>query len=238
MKQRLLFVEDEIDLGNVVKQYLEIMGFEVYWFKTAESAYEVYCDQKHFDLLLIDIQLPGSNGFELAEKVIRIDKYQPFLFLTARNEKKDRLQGLKLGADDYINKPFDIDELVLRIKNILRRHNVVVDPIQATKTTEEELFIGDVLFKRDLLKLIFPNNKEVQLTLREAELLEYLYLYSNRILKREDILMKLWGENDYFMGRSLDVFVSRLRKALLHSSEVRIENVYGVGFIFRIPKQP
>jgi len=234
MEYKLLFVEDEPDLGNVVKQYLEFMGFEVIWCKTACSAYNTYVKEPHFNLLLIDIQLPDYDGFELAEKVIEQNKNQAFLFLTARNEKKDRIQGLKIGADDYINKPFDVDELVLRIKNIIRRHTATSINPENFSESSGIVLIGDIRFQRALLKLSFPNKNEISLTPREAELLEYLHLHKNRILKREEILMQLWGENDYFLGRSLDVFISRLRKAFNHSSFVSIENVYGVGFIFNI----
>lgn len=234
MEHKLLFVEDESDLGNVVKQYLEFVGFEVHWYTNAQEAFIAYQKEPHFDLLLIDIQLPDYDGFELAEKITKINKDQSFLFLTARNEKKDRIYGLKIGADDYINKPFDIDELILRIKNIIRRNGSSKITQEVDQEILSDIIMGDLLFQKELLKLSFPKGKSVSLTLREAELLEYLYLNKNRILKREDILLQLWGENDYFLGRSLDVFISRLRKALHHSSAVSIDNVYGVGFIFSI----
>jgi len=234
MPYKLLFVEDEQDLGNVVKQYLEFMGFAVIWHTHAGKAYEDYKRDPTFNLLLIDIQLPDYDGFELAEKITQINTNQPFLFLTARNEKKDRIRGLKIGADDYINKPFDIDELVLRIKNIIRRNSSLVSASLDQQETVSRQAMGDLLFYKDLLKLTFPNKKTVTLTLREAQLLEYLHQHKNRILKREEILVHLWGENDYFLGRSLDVFISRLRKTLHHSKTVRIDNVYGVGFIFHV----
>lgn len=238
MEYKLLFVEDEADLGNVVKQYLAFMGFEVIWCKTAHNAYETYIQDPCFNLLLIDIQLPDYDGFELAEKIIKQNESQAFLFLTARNEKKDRIQGLKIGADDYINKPFDVDELVLRIKNIIRRHTATTINPENFSESSGIVLIGDIRFQRALLKLSFPNKNEISLTPREAELLEYLHLNKNRILRREEILTQLWGENDYFLGRSLDVFISRLRKAFNHSSFVSIENVYGVGFIFNISSVP
>ena len=123
MKHHILLVEDEQDLGHVVSEYLQVMDFLVTWQKTAEEAYASFCSKPgQYHILIIDVQLPGSNGFELAQRVIKINPGIPFLFLTARNEKKDRLFGLKIGADDYINKPFDIDELVLRIRNIIRRN--------------------------------------------------------------------------------------------------------------------
>lgn len=234
MKQHVLFVEDERDLGNVVKQYLELVGFEVTWCLNAQDALNIYQSTK-FHILILDIQLADYDGFELVEKIKSLNKNQSFIFVTARNEKNDRLRGLKIGADDYIVKPFDIDELVLRIKNILKRN----EPLELTEAlvstvNETELAIGDLTFKKDLLKLFLPNHSVISLTLREAQLLEYMFLHQNRILKRADILLELWGENDYFLGRSLDVFISRLRKALNHSSEVSIQNVYGVGYIFSI----
>ena len=230
MIKDILYIEDDNDLGNVVKQYLEIVGFNVSWYKTAESAYDTYVKNNDFDLLIVDIQLPGDNGFGFINKVIKLNPNQSFIFLTARNEKIDRINGLKLGADDYITKPFDIDELVLRINNILRR---IPENVATEESNSSCLKIGDVVFHRDLLKLSFTNLDEVQLTSREAELLLYLYRYSNRILSREEILTALWGENDYFMGRSLDVFISRLRKALSNSKSIQINNVYGVGFVFQ-----
>lgn len=231
MKHKVLFVEDEPDLGNVVKQYLEVMDFEIEWCMNGTNALNIFKEKSHeFSLLVIDIQLPGMDGFELAERINRIDSNIPFLFLTARNERKDRLHGLKLGADDYISKPFDIDELVLRIKNILRRNNATDknrQPIPATTC-------GDMVMNKEQFKISIANNKYVTLTQREFELLEYLFLHKNKILKREEILENLWGENDYFLGRSLDVFISRLRKHLSSSKKIAINSVYGVGFIFQV----
>lgn len=233
MQHKVLFVEDEIDLGNVVKQYLQLMDLEVDWHTTAEDAFLAFDRNKeNYDLLMIDVQLPGADGFELAKKFSQLDDKTPFLFLTARNEKKDRLLGLGLGADDYISKPFDIDELVLRIRNIIRRNK----PVEfSQKTISTDLKIGDITLHKDVFKLSIGNTpRKGSLTPREMELLEFLYQHRNSVLKREDILLQLWGENDYFLGRSLDVFISRLRKLLAASSKVKIENVYGVGFIFSV----
>lgn len=233
MKNKILFIEDQQDLGNVTKQYLEVMDFEVVWCTDGKEAYRVYSQNPaQFHLLIIDIQLPGMNGFDLAEKIISENDKVPFLFLTARNEKKDRLRGLKIGADDYISKPFDIDELVLRIRNILRRNHAA----DTHATANAAIVCGDLILNKDLLKLTIAGQKQIVLTLREAELLEYLCRHSNSVLKREDLLIELWGENDYFLGRSLDVFISRLRKLLAASGSVSIDNVYGVGFIFNVKK--
>ncbi|HEY1200879.1 MAG TPA: response regulator transcription factor [Niastella sp.] len=231
MKHKVLFVEDEPDLGNVVKQYLEVMDFEIEWCTNGTHALNVFKEKAHeFSLLVIDIQLPGMDGFELAERINRLDSNIPFLFLTARNEKKDRLHGLKLGADDYISKPFDIDELVLRIRNIIRRHNVT----ERNRQPIPSATCGDMVMNKEQFRISIANNKYVTLTQREFELLEYLFLHKNKILKREEILEDLWGENDYFLGRSLDVFISRLRKHLSSSKKIAINSVYGVGFIFQV----
>jgi DNA-binding response OmpR family regulator len=232
MKPKLLYVEDELDLGNVTKQYLEAMNFEVTWCTNGKNAYQEYLHREAtYGLVIIDIQLPDINGFELARKIVEHDKNAIFLFLTARKEKKDRLYGLDIGAMDYITKPFDIDELVLRIRNITRR----------TQSTDEKsqtdiIKIGNIALNKESLSLSVDGHVKTTLTLREAELLEYLYVHRNSIVKRADLLVRFWGENDYFMGRSLDVFISRLRKLLRHSSSgVRIENIYGVGFILSMP---
>lgn len=232
MEQTILLVEDEQDLGHVVSGYLQLMEFQVDWHKTAEEAFQAFgAAPERYHILVIDVQLPGEDGFELAKKVSELSPATPFLFLTARNEKKDRLFGLRLGADDYINKPFDIDELVLRIRNIIRRNTPAT-------ITSGSIRAGDLTLQKDMLKLMVKDaGKDISLTPREAQLLEYLFLNKNKVVKREDILVKIWGENDYFAGRSLDVFISRLRKQLSASQEVKIENVYGVGFIFNVKEE-
>lgn len=229
MNAKILLVEDEIDLGNVVKQYLELVGFEVDWAKNGKLAFD-QLQQLHssYQLIVIDVSMPVMDGFELANRIFEAGIQIPFLFLTARNEKADRLYGLKIGADDYISKPFDVDELVLRIKNIIRRYAAPETPQRPVITR------GDVEFNKDSLRLSIKNSNDIILTPREAELLLYLFEHENKILRREHILVQLWGKNDYFLGRSLDVFISRLRKHLNNSNCIRIENVYGVGFIFRV----
>lgn len=235
MRPKLLFIEDETDLGNVVKQYLEIMGFDVTWCTNGDSAFLAFTTHNSkFDLLIIDIQLPDISGFDLAKRIQQFSPEMSFLFLTARNEKQDRLFGLKIGADDYICKPFDIEELILRIKNIIRRNSNIHDAPALEDELDNNVSIGDIILKKDLLTLTISDRKPDSITLREAELLEYLCRHPNKILKREYILLELWGQNDYFLGRSLDVFISRLRKLLKYSSMVSIDNVYGIGFIFTV----
>jgi len=229
MKAKVLLVEDEADLGNVVKQYLEISDFEVDWLQNGRLAFEkIRKDPRHYHIVLIDVSMPEMDGFQLAEKIVGLGHDIAFLFLTARNEKADRLHGLKIGADDYITKPFDVDELVLRIRNIIRRIPA------ATPINRGAIVRGDVQFYKDTLKLHIGRQKEIVLTPRESELLDYLFRNENRVLRREEILTQLWGENDYFLGRSLDVFISRLRKHLSASKLISIDNVYGVGFVFNV----
>jgi DNA-binding response OmpR family regulator len=229
-KPKILLIEDETDLGNVVRQYLEISDFEVDWLTNGRLAYDrLVRDPVHYHLALIDVAMPEMDGFQLADKIVQLGMKLPFLFLTARNEKSDRLRGLKLGADDYICKPFDVDELVLRIRNIIKRNAGVTAGRPAMVIRRE-----DVVFEKDCFKLVIGGKKEIVLTPREAELLDFLFRHENRVLKREDILSQLWGENDYFLGRSLDVFISRLRKHLSSSTAVSIDNVYGVGFVFTV----
>lgn len=232
MNPNILLVEDEGDLGNVIKQYLEISDFAVTWFQNSVQALEyVHHHLDRYHIVLLDVSMPEMDGFTLAQSIVKIRPDMPFLFLTARNERSDKLYGLKIGADDYITKPFDIDELVLRIRNIIKRKFVAVEQQPAKNYIER----GDVRFYKDSLRLTIGAS-ESTLTPREAELLEFLFQHENKVLRREEILVQLWGDNDYFLGRSLDVFVSRLRKHLGKSGFVSIENVYGVGFIFKVVK--
>lgn len=233
-KTKILLIEDETDLGNVVRQYLEISDFEVDWVTNGRLAYNrLLVDQATYHIALIDVSMPEMDGFQLADKIVQLGLRLPFLFLTARNEKSDRLRGLKLGADDYICKPFDVDELVLRIRNIIRRNAGTPRAAAPVATIRRE----DVVFEKECFKLTIGGKKEILLTPREAELLDFLFRHEGRILKREDILCQLWGENDYFLGRSLDVFISRLRKHLNSSKAVSIDNVYGVGFVFNVRRE-
>ncbi|HJT72407.1 MAG TPA: response regulator transcription factor [Chitinophaga sp.] len=233
MKHRILLVEDEADLGNVVKQYLELMDFDVDWQQNGLTAYEIF--QKtpdKYHILLIDVNLPGMNGFELAEHVVQLNSHVPFLFLTARGEKMDRLNGLKIGADDYVVKPFDVDELVLRIRNIIKRKQPVVP--QEVVRSNSIFTIGNTQLHVDSLTLVTEQGEEIILTPRECDLLVMFFSNVNRVLKREEILTKVWGSNDYFVGRSLDVFISRFRKYFSQNPSISIKNVYGIGFVFNV----
>ncbi len=220
---KLLLVEDDRDLGNVLAQYLEMQSFSVKLARTGEEGLLTFI-ASGFDLCILDISLPGMNGLSLAKKIKSQNSNMPILFLTARTSKEDILKGLKLGADDYVCKPFEPEELVLRINNILRRSG---------KTENTTIQIGKLQFNYSMMTLegYGESNK---LTLKEAELLRLFLNNRNEVLKREDVLVKLWGENDYFLGRSLDVFISRLRKYMKVEKSVKIETIRGVGYLFKI----
>lgn len=227
MKATILYVEDDSDLGNVTKQYLEMMDFDVTWCQSGNAAYEAYV-RNNFNLVVIDVGLPDIDGFSLAQRILEGDRGAYFLFLTARKLKQDKIHGLKLGAIDYITKPFDIDELNLRIKNIVARQQ----PLDLNRSPKQTKIIrvNEICLDLETLSLSIGSAYGAKLTMREAELFTYFCKNPNKIVTREDLLVHIWGENDYFLGRSLDVFVSRLRKLISKSNNVKIENVYGVGF--------
>lgn len=229
----IVIIEDEIDLGNVISEYLKLRGFSVLWFKTASEAL-VYYSANRLDnkLVIIDIQLPDMNGFDLASEMVKINASQPFFFLTAHNEKQDRLRGLKIGAIDYISKPFEIEELVLRIGNIINKFSGV--PTVQSSSSSGFINIGDIRYQKDQLFLQMPDSKEVSLTVRESEVLDRLAGNINQVVKKKDILLALWGNDDYFNGKSLEVFISRLRRLFKASEHVSIENVYGLGYILKV----
>ncbi|MFY0256131.1 response regulator transcription factor [Chitinophaga sp. 30R24] len=234
MKHHILLVEDETDLGNVVKQYLELMDFAVDWQQSGQSALEAFAaTPQAWNIVLLDINLPEMDGFQLAQQLVKIQPGLPFLFLTARGEKKDKLYGLKIGADDYIVKPFDVDELVLRIRNILKRNQTRPHAI-GNQATGNAIELGDMRFLKDSLKLVSSNGTETILTPLESDLLLHFYQNSNKVIRREDILHQVWGANDYFVGRSLDVFVSRFRKYFRGNDHISIRNIYGIGFMFSL----
>ena len=220
---RILLVEDDIDLGNVLKQYLELEGYEVSQCYNGDEGLECF-KRGDFNLCILDVMMPKMDGFSLAKAIKTAEPKMPFIFLTAKAMKADRIKGLKLGADDYITKPFEADELVLRMKNILNRSLKQ----QASSTLE----IGDYILDFENLKLTHQNEDQL-LTLKEAELLRFLILHKNQLVKISVILEKVWGEDDYFLGRSMNVFISRLRKYLRHTPQISIENIRGVGYILK-----
>ncbi len=224
--KHILLAEDDFDFGSILKQYLELHGYKVVWAKDGKEALEIF-GQEQFDICVFDVMMPKMDGFTLAENVIEIHPETPFVFLTAKKMKEDKIRGLKLGADDYIVKPFEADILVLRLQNILKRS-------QRTQVIKEEvLSIGD--FKFDAINHCLKLNEDRQkLTEKETILIQYLFDHKNTMIKRENLLKDVWGNDDFFSGRSMDVFISRLRKYFKKDSKIKIESVRGVGLTFQI----
>ncbi|MFV0147033.1 response regulator transcription factor [Empedobacter falsenii] len=224
MKTKIILVEDDQDLGTVLKQYLEFSDFEVIWFNHPQKLLNDLSIVSSAQLIILDVMLPEIDGFSLAKELVKTISI-PYLFLTAKAQSFDRVLGLKLGADDYITKPCDPEELVLRIKNILRRNYPI---------SEEIFLIGTYVFNRNQLTLSFKD-KFFQLTEKETELLFYFIRNNQKLVTRKEILETIWGENDYFMGRSLDVFMTRLRKYFQNDETIKFESVRGIGFKIELP---
>ncbi len=221
-KPQLLYIEDDEVLSFVTKDNLEMNHFEVHHCGDGEAGLVAFQNNK-FDLCIIDVMLPKMDGYSLAKEIRKRNQSIPILFLTAKSLKEDRIHGLKIGADDYINKPFSIEELILKIEIFLKRKSI-------DTTVEQDVFqIGIYHFNFNNLTL-GNETKTSNLTQREADLLKMLAASKGNIVKREEILEKIWGENDYFLGRSMDVFISRLRKYLKGDPAIKIENIHGVGF--------
>lgn len=221
VKPNILYVEDDETLSYVTKDNLELHGYHVVHCMDGEKAIETFY-KEIFDLCILDVMLPKMDGFTLAEKIRAADPNVPILFLTAKSMKDDRILGLKLGADDYITKPFSIEELILKIEVFLRRKYVTVSINDIYK-------IGIYSFDYRNLTLSLDNENR-SLTQKEADLLKMLLDHKNNVVKRSVILEKLWGQDDYFLGRSMDVFISRLRKYLVDDPKIKLDNIHGVGF--------
>jgi len=217
---KVLLAEDDRDFGNILVQYITISGFEVTLGRDGKEAWELFNQDKP-DICVLDVMMPEMDGFTLAEKMKEAQPDVPIIFLTAKSLKEDIVRGLKIGADDYITKPFDPEVLILRINNILKR---------AYSSSNDEYKISQTVLKYNTLELVCGNKKE-KLTLKEAQLLKFFIINKNKILAREDILTEIWGEDDYFLGRSMDVFISRLRKYVSEDKNLDIRTVRGTGFI-------
>lgn len=226
-KSRILLVEDDRNLGFIVKDFLELSGYEVVHVEDGNIGLKVF-KEDNFDLCLLDIMLPHKDGFTLAADIRNLDSLVPIVFLTSKTMTEDKLKGFKLGADDYISKPFSTEELVLRIEAILKRVDI------AGLDHDQKVFaIGRYQFnyQEKVLKL---DDQQVSLTNKQAELLRLLYLNRNKLLKRETALKTIWGEDDYFMGRSMDVHIAKLRKLLKDDPDISITNIHGAGFKLEI----
>ena len=225
-KCRILYAEDDETIAFLTQDSLE-PEYEVMHCKNGAAALEAF-QSGEFDICLLDIMMPKMDGFELATEIRKLNSEIPILFISAKTLKEDRIKGLKIGADDYLVKPFSIEELMLKIEIFLKRSQKNTN---AGKSSVHK--VGNCAFDAQNYT-VTCQNQTVSLTQREAELLKFFMDHKNTVLKREEILKALWGEDDYFMGRSLDVFISRLRKIFAEDESVKIENLHGIGFKFRV----
>jgi len=229
---RILYVEDDESLSFVTRDNLERAGYTIEYCGDGITAFEMIRDEK-FDLYILDVMLPKIDGFTLARKIREKDESAPILFLSAKSTIDDKIFGFQLGADDYITKPFNIDELILKIEVFLKRSQVDMSRIQESGSLVK---IGEYIFSPDELRLYFK--EEIRsLTHKESELLLYLYKKMGAIVRRNDILLHVWGNDHFFSSRSLDVFISRLRKLLGADPSIRIENIHNIGYRFMVQKQ-
>ncbi|KQS93629.1 response regulator transcription factor [Chryseobacterium sp. Leaf394] len=221
-KSKILYAEDDETIAFLIQDSLENF-YEIKRFSNGKSALEAFHNEQ-FDICLLDIMMPEMNGFDLAEKIREKNSEVPIIFTSAKSLKEDRIKGLKIGADDYLVKPFSIEELILKIEVFLKRS-------KKTETLPENFTVGKYSFDPKNYTLNDGSNT-LTLTQRESELLFFFIRNKNTVLKRQDILKAIWGDDDYFMGRSLDVFISRLRKVLADEEHLTIENIHGIGFRF------
>lgn len=227
---QILLVEDDTNLGAVLQEYLGLKGYTVELFRDGEAGWERF-QQGGFDLCILDVMMPKKDGFTLAKAIREADAIIPVMFLTARSMQNDKLEGFRIGADDYITKPFSIEELLMRVQAILRRSRQVYSQTHqhSEPQTLSTFDIGSFVFDYPNQTLAHPAETRT-LTSREAELLRLLCLQKNQVLKREVALKQVWGDDNYFNGRSMDVFITKLRKYLKLDDRVEIANVHGSGY--------
>jgi DNA-binding response OmpR family regulator len=221
-KAKVLLAEDDLQLSFVIKDNLLDAGYEVVHCGDGESAWQHF-QKNNFDICLLDINMPARDGFSVAKKIRQLSDVVPILFITAKSLEEDKIKGFETGADDYITKPFSMQELLLRMDVFLRR----TKKLQAE--VDEDYKIGKLRLAFNELK-IYNNEEAVSVTQREAELLRFFARHVNKIIKREEALLEIWGKDDYFLGRSMDVFITKLRKHLKADPNIKLETIHGVGF--------
>ena len=224
MQTRLLLAEDDRNLGNILKNYLEAKGYATTLCVNGQEAVEAFT-RKEFDFCILDIMMPVKDGFAAATEIRAANNKVPILFLTAKTLQEDKLKGFEIGADDYITKPFSMEELILRLQAILRR----TDEPAKTLANENVYTIGIYTFDYNRQTLI-SRNKEQKLTSKEAGLLRLLCTHANEVLDRSTALNEIWNDDSYFNARSMDVYIVKLRKYLKEDPRVELLNVHGVGF--------
>jgi len=227
--EKILLVEDDKTLNFIVKDNLEQAGYIVTSVEDGEAAIKIFESGK-FSICLLDVMLPKKDGFTLAKEIRQTDDHVPIIFLTAKSMSEDKITGLTIGGDDYITKPFSMEELLLKIRIFLKRSLNTIDSVN-----EKNFYkVGHFNFYCDSL-VLDANGERKTLTYKEAELLRYFCENSNKVLSRSDILKQVWGSDDYYLGRSLDVFISRLRRYLGSDERIKILNLHGIGFRFNAP---
>jgi DNA-binding response OmpR family regulator len=226
-KATILFAEDDSSLAFIVKDTLEDEGYKVVHCADGQTAIDTF-DKNKFDICLLDIMMPNKDGYTVAKKIRQQTDVMPVLFLSTKNQEEDRLKGYNTGADDYISKPFSMPELLKKIEVFLRRSK------KLHADTVEDYNIGQILFSFINLK-ITTATETFNITQREADLLKFFCEHQNKVVKREEVLINVWGKDDFFLGRSMDVFISKLRKYLKAEPGVTIETIHGIGFRFTVP---
>ena len=221
-KAKVLLAEDDTSLAFVIKDNLEEAGYEVVWCSDGEMAWQQF-QKIDFDICLLDVMMPAKDGFAVAKKIRQKSDVVPVLFLTAKSMEQDKLEGFKAGGDDYITKPFSMQELLMRMDVFLRR----TKKMHFEKAPEYTL--GRMRFSFADLK-IHDGDKVISLTQREADLLNFFCQHTNKVLKREEVLLSVWGKDDYFLGRSMDVFITKLRKHFKEDPSIILETIHGIGF--------
>lgn len=227
MEVNILLAEDDFNLGFVIVDQLKLDGYQVTLATDGMDALQRF-NEKEFHLCIFDVMMPKKDGFTLASDIRKINSEIPILFLTAKTMTEDKVQGFKSGGDDYLTKPFSVEELQLRIKALLRRVNIKMD-----KPEDKILPLGLFLFDTENICLMLNDTKK-SLTKKEAQILKLLYKFKGQVLPREVILNAVWGQDDYFVGRSLDVFITKLRKYLRDDESITLSNIHGVGFKLEI----
>ncbi|PWT94730.1 MAG: DNA-binding response regulator [Bacteroidetes bacterium] len=226
-KAKVLLAEDDLSLGYVIKDNLEEEGYQVVLCPDGEQALQQF-QRDNFDICLLDVMMPNKDGFTVARKIRQKTDLMPILFLTAKSLEEDKLKGFQTGADDYITKPFSMKELLMRMEVFLRRTK------KLRSDDMKEYKIGNLRFSYTDLK-IYNGSTSSNLTQKEADLLKFLCEHRNHILKREEVLLNVWGKDDYFLGRSMDVFITKLRKHFKADPGINLETIHGVGFRFNVP---
>jgi len=231
--RKILLVEDDESLGYLLSEYLKIKDFDIQWVKDGKSAIEI-AERDFFDLMILDVMMPEMDGFTLAKELKKDFPETPFIFLTSRSMKIDVLKGFSLGAVDYLKKPIDEEELVVRL-------NTLLATLSGSKKKEgKELLnqytLGDYIFNVGNQEVVYKDGEVHKLTLRENKLLQLLVNKENELCTHKEILHSLWGQNDFFVKKSLNVFISHLRKHLSKDPNIKIENLHNQGFIFKIEK--